>query len=95
MFKRRKVGPAYELSPAEVFQEWAMRNVLILIAAVAVWLGLWVVLDWVIDYLLNFLVRGIDEASAKPFDSTSPVCWAAKIFVCSFVSFMICRSRVD
>ena len=88
MVKRRKVGPAFERSPANKLGEWYSKNTLIfmagLVAAVVFWFGM----DLLVDSFLNFLVSGGDNSKENMFSSNDTK-WIITKIVGSLVLFAV------
>jgi hypothetical protein len=92
MVKRRKVGPAFERSPAKRVSEWYSKNTLIfmagLIAAVVFWFGM----DILVDRFLNFLVSGGDDSKENMFSSNDTKWIITKIVGSLVLFFAIAKS---
>lgn len=91
--KRRKIGAAYERSPADKVGEWGNRNTMVLVSAVITGIIFWFVTNWVVDDLLNFLVTGGDETQERPFSSNHPVALFVKVIGSILCIFFICKGR--
>lgn len=77
--KRRTIGPVYEQSPAERISEWLGDNVFKLLAALAVAVAFWVLVDVVVKGM-SFIEKGGMENKPDRFTSDDPfVVWTKMI----------------
>lgn len=76
---RRRIGPAYELSPAELTGRWFRDNLLRVIAATVGVTLFWLATNWLFVSLCNFLAQGMDEESSGPFSASSPLVLGVKV----------------
>jgi hypothetical protein len=88
--KRRTIGPAFERSPAERFSEWARRNFLTLLSALAATAVWWFIINWLSDRFLNFLAGKEDDPA---FSSQDPLWIAVKIIGSFILAIVICKTR--
>jgi heme/copper-type cytochrome/quinol oxidase subunit 2 len=91
--KRRRVGAAYERSPADKVGEWGNRNTMILISAVITGIIFWFVVNWTVDGLFNFLATGGDDTKEKVFSSNHPMVILVKVFGSLLCIWGICKGR--
>jgi len=93
MLKRRKIGAAFERSPAEKLGEWSGRNLLVLIAAVGGAVGWWLLVDWIVNGLLNFLFKGSQESLEDPFSSEDPMWIGVKLIGAILIAILIGKTQ--
>jgi len=87
--RRRRVGAAYELCPAEKIGQWGLRNLLVLIGGVGGAI-LWFLLVIFAAGMMNWLNDGSD--SNMVFDDGSPTGVAIKL-IGGAVIFILVVSR--
>ena len=93
MRKRRGIGPAFEKSPLQRFNDWSTRNILILIGAVAVCVGYWLLINFMVDYLLNFLATQGQEEMEKPYSADDPLWITIKLVGCFGLMVFIAKTK--
>ena len=95
ILKRRKIGPAYEKSPAELTWFWIMDNSLRLISAFIICVLFCIVVDWVVGDLMNFLVTEGKEGTEQEYSGTEPIYMGLKIAGSFLIGyFMIFRCNM-
>lgn len=91
--KRRGIGPAYERSPLERLKEWAMRNMLLLIAASVGSVIFVYGTNWAFDKFFPALNAGGSAGAEVTVSSNSPPAMAVKVVgVVLIVAFMYRQS---
>lgn len=89
---RRKIGSAYEESPAERTGRWVADNFLRLISAAAGFASFWIVVDLFIS-LLNFINRGGMGDAPGVFSHDHPVVLGIKVIGAPLVALLILKPR--
>ena len=90
---RRKVGPAYESSPAKRILKWINQRLLILMSSLIVVVIFWFGVDWVVDLFLNFLATSGDETKEKPFSSNTDLCIIFKLVGSLVAMIVVAKSQ--
>ena len=93
MARRRKIGPAFEKSPIQRLNDWSTRNILILIGAIGVCVGYWLIVNFVVDFLLNFMVTQGKEEMEKPYSSDDPTWIIIKLIGSVITFFLVVKSK--
>jgi H+/Cl- antiporter ClcA len=70
---RRRLGPAYEQTPAEQTGRWLRDHCLRVLATAAALALFWLGVNWGLVNLANFLHNLSYEQSARPFSASHPV----------------------
>ena len=78
MVKRRTIGPAYELSPAEKLSNWSSDHSLRLLAGVAAAVAFWIAADLLVN-LINYIDSGGIQESLNRFSRNDPFILWTKI----------------
>lgn len=92
ILKRRKIGPAYEKSPAELASFWLMDNLLRILAAFIACVLFCLAVDWIVGDLLNFMANEGKEGVEDTYSGTEPIYVGLKVcgsFILSY--FLIFR----
>ena len=89
LFKRRRIGVAYELCPAEKMSMWGQRNLLVLVGG-TIGVVAWFLLVIGAAGMMNWLNDGAD--SNMVFDDGSPTGVAIKL-IGGFVIFILIVTR--
>ena len=90
-FKRRRIGAAYELCPAEKFGLWAQRNLLVLIGG-GIGVGLWFGLVIFAAKMLGWLGENNAVVGGGGFDDNSATGMAIKV-IGGLVVFILIVTR--
>ena len=93
MKKRRTIGSAFELSPAEKLGRWAGDNVLRLLSAIAVAIAFWIVVDLAVD-LLNFVDKGGMEGVPNTFSHNDPLVQGIKLVGSPLLAILVATTRL-
>lgn len=90
---RRRIGPAYELCPAEKLSRWVGENLLRLLSAVVVAVAFCLLTNWVVVKLMNFLAAE-DYANdiQQKFSADTPVVSLVKVVGSVVLIWLICRT---
>jgi hypothetical protein len=89
---RRKIGAAFERSPADDLNFWATKNLLVLVSAVITAIIFWFLANVFIDKGLNFLALGSNpDNKIEPFSSDAPISVVCKIVGALLTVFFVCR----
>ncbi len=81
LLSRRRIGPAYEVTPAEHVGRWLRDHLLRVIAAlVAIFLFCWTA-DWIVIRLMNFLAaeRAYNDDETARFSGADPILVGVRI----------------
>ena len=94
IFRRRRIGPAYEKYPAASIVDYSKRNLMILLGGVLCMVAFWLVC-WVGVHLVNFLATFNDADKVRPLYQSHPLVLAFKLFggVVVFIFVAATRSR--
>ena len=87
LFKRRRIGPAYERCPAEKIKDWGTRNLLALVGS-SIAAFVFIVIVHGIVILLNWINENASADGIESFDNTSVVTLTIK-FLGAMITFII------
>ncbi len=91
MFRRRRIGAAYERAPAERVADWARRNTLVLISGIfagIAWCGVVIGAYWG----MNLISTNTGEMGTE-FNDGSPVGIAIKLIGSLIIFILIVKSQ--
>jgi len=93
---RRKIGPAYERSPAELTGRWLQDNLIRVLGATAAVILFCLSVDWLSGSLLNFLANNGDDTATRVIATHDPVVIGVKLAGSAILAwFLLFRLRMS
>ncbi len=93
---RRKIGSAYELSPAELTSRWLYDNLIRVLGAMVAVVLFCLATDWLSGSLLNFLANNGDDTAKRVIATTDPVVIGLKLTGSAILTwFLLFRLRMS
>lgn len=92
---RRKIGSAYERSPAELTGQWLRDNLIRVLGATVAMILFCLSVDWLSGSLLNFLANNGDDTAKRVIATNDPVVIGVKLAGSAILSwFLLFRLRM-
>jgi hypothetical protein len=93
---RRKIGSAYELSPAELTSRWLNDNLIRVFGATVAVILFCLAVDWLSGSLLNFLANNGDDTAKRVIATNDPVVIGVKLTGSAILAwFLLFRLRMS
>lgn len=92
---RRKIGSAYEHSPAELTGRWVQDNLIRVIGAAVAAVLFCLAVDWLSGSLLNFLANNGDDTAKRVIATDDPAVVGVKLVGSAVLAwFLLFRLRM-
>ena len=90
---RRRMGPAYERSPAERSGVWIGDNLMRLVATAVAIVAFCLIVNWVVNGLNTLQNRGGLDGSSQAYSTASDAVSGVKLVGAAAIAFVMLKGR--